>query len=747
MKLGMRISDRPSSLSVPPRGGKRAVRQLFKEHAIEVRGNKLVLNGLLIANEHADSFLGAISARVLQISFSLRFDQLGDLVESPELFRHHLWRESGRLELLSPEEIERKVSDKFGADSTAGLAALAEHRLALGQEKAEALLRDHLPLIVDAITGEDKPNYARLREVKELVALIGSSPLTLDFLRFLDQGEKTLEAVAEAIDYFREKAPRDTGICRFEVDFNLRNGAGREALTACHALVALEPNEKGYAAKYGQIGAVADKSGWLALAQEAYRAAAALDKTKGYDHKAKAAEKAEKGAKEKAVRDESAKLLAAWKKAEKDPAKHAAELYELINGDLDKIDFIAAKPSLNFVSRKLACALFRRLEELAIERGEAALADYYLYQQNVIISAIFEQVARNNAIDQERADIIYELLKNQEIAEIEQSLAETLYAVAKDKTKRYHLLAKDILWNYGFDAANDAYAKGLGVKCLAHLLICQELRPEDFQVKHNLSVVLTFLGVQFIEIDECAEAEKYFRRALENEPNCFPALEKLGYLLAKRGALDEAEAVCRRALDVEVKLPNEQQARIMAAGRAQVYNNLFAVALNRFEASGDEAHLSPAEEHLKRAIAILPKVAKFRFNLAIAQLLKGDFAAALGWMTNYQAGEEVKSEWVLSFMRQVIRRLALHEADRGNEQIGQYLTKACDHLMAGVQADPANKQLADDFAQMLEGCFYLGYPMLGAKGLDYFMTQEWAGSEAQACALRVKEELANPART
>ncbi|MFA5035527.1 MAG: tetratricopeptide repeat protein, partial [Candidatus Margulisiibacteriota bacterium] len=693
------------------------------------------------------AFLAAIPSRLLQISFSLRFDQLGELVDKPELFRQHLWREGERFDLLSADELARKISDKF-EDSTVGaaLAVFAEHRLALDPERAEALLRDNLPRIVEAVVGEDKPNYASLRESKEALSALGSSPLILDFLRRLDQGEKTLEAVAEAIDYFRERAPRDPGICRFEVEFNLRDGACREALAACHALVALEPNEKGHATKYGQIGSVAEKKGWFVIAQEAYRAAAALDKTKGYDQKAKAAEKAEKGAKEKAVRDESAKLLAAWKKAEKD-LKQAAALYDLIDGDPGKIDSIAAKPSLNFVSKRSALALFRRLEELAIERGEESLAQYYLYQQNTIISAIFEQVARNNAIDQERADIIYELLKNQEIAEIEQSLAETLYAVAKDKAKRYHLLAKDILWNYGFDAANDAYAKGLGVKCLAHLLICQELRPEDFQVKHNLSVVLTFLGVQFIEIEEYAEAEKYFRRALSNEPNCFPALEKLGYLLAKRGALDEAEAVCRRALDVEVKLPNEQQARIMAAGRAQVYNNLFAVALNRFEASGDEAHLSPAEEHLKRAIAILPKVAKFRFNLAIAQLLKGDFTAALGWMTNYQAGEEVKSEWVLSFMRQVIRRLALHEADRGNEQIGQYLTKACDHLMAGVQADPANKQLADDFAQRLEGCFYLGYPMLGAKGLDHFMTPEWAGSEAQACALRVKEELANPART
>lgn len=724
---------------------------LLKDRGMEVRGNKLVLNGLLIANERIPAVLAVLTARVLQIGFGLRFDQLSELLDKPEQLAQHLWSGQAVQELLSGDEIAVKIKDKFKYSTIDdALASFSAHRLALKDGIAERLFGECLPNIINDLElpqqTEDQ-RMAKLNGILNLLTEINEQQLTLDFLSRLEKGESSLPLVAEALGFLCHRYPQAEAYHLADFEFNLRWGACDSALAACRALAALSPQDKTNAGRFARLGAWASANGAHNVAFVSYQAAASFDKAKGYEQKAKAAEKTGKGAKEKAGREESAKLLAAWKKAEKDPTKHAAELYDLINGDLDKVDLIAAKPSLNFVSRKSACALFRRLEELAIERENEPLAEFYLYQQNVIISSIFEQVARNNAIDQERADIIYELLKEQQVAEIDQTLAEALFAVAKDKTKRYHLLAKDILWNYGFDAANEAYAKGLGVKCLAHLLICQELRPEDHQVKHNLSVVLTYLGVQFIEIDEYAEAEKYFRRALENEPNCFPALEQLGYLLAKRGALDEAEAVCRRALDVEVNRPNEQQTHRLAVGRAQVYNNLFAVALNRFEASSDEVYLDPAEKYLQQAIAILPQVKKFRYNLAVAQLLKGDFAAALGWMADYQAGEEVNPTWVLSFIRQVARRLALHETDRGNEQIGRYLADSCDYLMGLVQTDPANKQLADDLAQLLEGYFYLGYPMIGAKGLDYFMAPEWAGSEAQACALRVKEYLANPVRT
>lgn len=126
--------------------------------------------------------------------------------------------------------------------------------------------------------------------------------------------------------------------------------------------------------------------------------------------------------------------------------------------------------------------------------------------------------------------------------------------------------------------------------------------PGKPEIHRSLGIALQGLG----KLDEAAAS---YRRALALRPDYADAYSNLGNLLQDQGRLDEAVATHIRAVALQ-------------PASAGAHNNLGAALqeLGRIE----EAAASYA-----RAVALKPDYAEARWNLALLDLLRGDFVA--GW--------------------------------------------------------------------------------------------------------------------
>lgn len=151
----------------------------------------------------------------------------------------------------------------------------------------------------------------------------------------------------------------------------------------------------------------------------------------------------------------------------------------------------------------------------------------------------------------------------------------------------------------------------LAAKCLR---LAIRLRNGDFTLHHNLGNVLRRQG-------DLAGAEAAYRHAIELRPVAAESHNGLGHVHLAWGRLDQALACYRRAQAID---PNQ----------CETHNNL-GNALRRLGRYGE------AETQYRRALALRPGHAGARYNLALLQLLGGEFAAGFaGYEERLHLGEE-----------------------------------------------------------------------------------------------------------
>jgi tetratricopeptide (TPR) repeat protein len=162
------------------------------------------------------------------------------------------------------------------------------------------------------------------------------------------------------------------------------------------------------------------------------------------------------------------------------------------------------------------------------------------------------------------------------------------------------------------------------------------LRPDAWPATVNL-------GIAYHERSRDADAVRCFRRALELEPRSHEALNGLGDALAAQDDVDGAIAAYRQAM-------------ALAPGHADAYSNLGTVHQERGEVDAamasyraalerradhadalsnlgyllqEQGRLDEAIGWYERARAANPRAARAGYNLALALLVRGDFAR--GW--------------------------------------------------------------------------------------------------------------------
>jgi protein O-GlcNAc transferase len=150
-----------------------------------------------------------------------------------------------------------------------------------------------------------------------------------------------------------------------------------------------------------------------------------------------------------------------------------------------------------------------------------------------------------------------------------------------------------------------------------------DIRPRFHQAHASLAEVLNQQG-------RFAEAEAHYRRAIEIEPDLVVAHNNLALILKQQGRFVEAEASCRRVIQLSPELAVAhnnlgtvlyQQGRVMESEfscrravelepkLAEAHNNL-AMALNR------GGRLEESEASCRRAIELKPELAAAHSNLA-----------------------------------------------------------------------------------------------------------------------------------
>ena len=130
-------------------------------------------------------------------------------------------------------------------------------------------------------------------------------------------------------------------------------------------------------------------------------------------------------------------------------------------------------------------------------------------------------------------------------------------------------MGNDLLAQSRYTEAEIAYRKSL------------EIEPDNFDASHNLASALEGKGERTAAINQYREAFT-LHRSLEEGGQC---LTNIGVILKKIGDLEEAEVVCKEAVELDPK-----------SGKAwKLYGNILAL-LGKFEA---------ADEALDKAVKLL----------------------------------------------------------------------------------------------------------------------------------------------
>jgi tetratricopeptide (TPR) repeat protein len=157
-------------------------------------------------------------------------------------------------------------------------------------------------------------------------------------------------------------------------------------------------------------------------------------------------------------------------------------------------------------------------------------------------------------------------------------------------------------WNTADRAARILYRTGRLDEALVHFSLCDTLRPNHFPTVYGRALTLQRLGT-------LEEALAETKRAHQLEPANADACGHIGNLLRSLGRSEEALAWFDRSLALQPASPTAPRDKAIAL-----------VELQRF----DEAFSG-----YRRALALDPGDAITQWNLALLQLLTGDFEA--GW--------------------------------------------------------------------------------------------------------------------
>ncbi len=193
---------------------------------------------------------------------------------------------------------------------------------------------------------------------------------------------------------------------------------------------------------------------------------------------------------------------------------------------------------------------------------------------------------------------------------------------------------------------------------LAHQVGKQELAIEyvGYAIRLNPGVAAfhSNLGVAYRALDRLDEAAACWRRALELNPDHVDALNNLGNVLRERGQLDQAVVCYRRALELNPDSPTTYynfgtalSDQGLLADAMACYRRALALkpdypdALNNLGfALKRQRALDEAAACYRRALELKPDFAECRLNLAVLQLLRGDFAQGWpGYESRWPAGK------------------------------------------------------------------------------------------------------------
>ncbi|MGA2537051.1 MAG: tetratricopeptide repeat protein [Terracidiphilus sp.] len=192
------------------------------------------------------------------------------------------------------------------------------------------------------------------------------------------------------------------------------------------------------------------------------------------------------------------------------------------------------------------------------------------------------------------------------------------------------------------------------------------IKPDFAEAHNNLGLALRGQG-------KIQEAKTHYERAVALRPNYAEAHSNLGVLLRLEGSLEDSLACHQRALSLS---PNSAQAldnlgnTLCDLGRldesAASHRRAVAIRPNFAAAHSNLGHtlrkqgkLPEARQSFNRALALEPQNAEIRWNLALLDLLEGNFAA--GWL-GYEARHQRNENRPRSFPQPIWRGEPLHGA-------------------------------------------------------------------------------------
>jgi tetratricopeptide (TPR) repeat protein len=192
------------------------------------------------------------------------------------------------------------------------------------------------------------------------------------------------------------------------------------------------------------------------------------------------------------------------------------------------------------------------------------------------------------------------------------------------------------------------------------------IKPDFAEAHNNLGLALRGQG-------KIQEAKTHYERAVALRPNYAEAHSNLGVLLRLEGSLEDSLACHQRALSLS---PNSAQAldnlgnTLCDLGRleesAASHRRAVAIRPNFAAAHSNLGHtlrkqgkLPQARQSFNRALALEPQNAEIRWNLALLDLLEGNFAA--GWL-GYEARHQRSENRPRCFPQPLWRGEPLHGA-------------------------------------------------------------------------------------
>ena len=247
----------------------------------------------------------------------------------------------------------------------------------------------------------------------------------------------------------------------------------------------------------------------------------------------------------------------------------------------------------------------------------------------------------------------------------------------------------------------------LQINWLKNLLIEKEFQRVLSESKKLLSryknqeSIYNIMGIAYGSLNRAEEAEKFYRKAIEIEPNFFKPYSNLSLALKDQGKLEEAIEVANKALKLQ-------------PSSAEVYNNLGIL----FQELGEPGK---AIEAFKKALIIKPNYAAAYDNMGSALrdqgqfkqaeaayckaiLIRPDFAEAFRNLTtikNYSAQDpqfvDAKKQYERSDLSNSARCSLSFALAKMYEDIGR-LDKAYDLLFAGnaLRKKLLNYSIEDD---------------------------------------------------